>query len=185
MKKTFGQLLVTHGSETLAGMRCAALICLKNLEGDMDCVVTALRDKGLEFFHITGRTGCPLVLVYRPDKLEKALEDEGASRILSKAGYSGSLHTKLEQLGKRFAETDCPHEVGLFLGYPSLDVLSFIENGGRNFIFQGLWKVYHDEDGAKKAFRKFEKCRQAYISLLAEGTDIARLCITAAQGETT
>ncbi len=176
---TFEQLLVTNGSETLAGMRCAALICLKNLEGDMDGVVAALRKKGLEFFHMTGRTGCPLVLVYRPEKLEKALSDRTAAQLLSDAGYSGNLHKKLEHLGKRFAETDCPHEVGLFLGYPSSDVLSFMEHGGKNYICLGLWKVYHDETGAKEIFRKFEECRRAYISLLAKGTDITRLCITA------
>ena len=34
-----------------------------------------------------------------------------------------------------------PHELGLLLGYPVEDVLGFIRNEGRNYLYCGYWKV--------------------------------------------
>ena len=177
---TIDQLLVMHAFATLAGIKCASLLCLKNLEGDMSETKDKLYCKGIRFFSITGKTGCPLLLIYRKQKLEQALKDETAERILLNEGYSGNLSDKLLRLKTRFSEVPCPHEVGLFLGYPSNDVLSFIKNGGRHFLCSGHWKVYHDEDEAKKTFKKFDKCRRTYCSLLKNGAEISRLCITTA-----
>lgn len=177
---TFDQLLVMHASETLAGMKCASLICLKNLEGDLKATESKLYSRGIRFLRITGKSRCPLMLVYRTEKLERALMDKTAEWILHQKGYQGDLSQKLMHLKTRFMEVPCPHEVGLFLGYPSRDVLLFILNGGRHSICTGHWKVYHNEHQAKKAFRKFDKCRKVYCSMLENGAEISRLCVTTA-----
>lgn len=177
---TFDQLLIMHASATLAGMKCASLICLKNLEGDMSDTEHKLYSRGLRFLRIIGKSGCPLMLVYRTENLERALMDKTAEWILHKKGYQGDLSQKLMHLKTRFMEVPCPHEVGLFLGYPSRDVLSFISNEGRHFICAGHWKVYHDEHQAKQTFMKFDKCRQVYCSMFENGAEISRLCVTTA-----
>lgn len=38
-------------------------------------------------------------------------------------------------------EEDFPHEIGLFLGYPSEDVSGFIKHGAKNSKCVGTWKV--------------------------------------------
>ena len=47
-------------------------------------------------------------------------------------------------------ESDFPHEVGLFLGYPPRDVEGFIREKARRAKCTGAWKVYGDEEAARK-----------------------------------
>ena len=80
-------------------------------------------------------TGCPrcLLLVYRPDRLERQLNDPAVRALLLREGYpaQGGLEAMLETLGRRLNQGDFPHEVGLFLGYPPEDVEGFrLHRGG-------------------------------------------------------
>lgn len=52
-----------------------------------------------------------------------------------------------------------PHEVGLFLGYPPEDVEGFIENKARSCKITGYWKVYSDEEKAKRFLRNTVNAR--------------------------
>ena len=75
--------------------------------------------------------GCPrcLLLVYRPERLERQLADPAVRSLLLQEGYpvEGGLEAMLETLTCRLAQEDFPHEVGLFLGYPHEDVEGFRE----------------------------------------------------------
>ena len=70
-----------------------------------------------------------------------------------------------------------PHEVGLFLGYPPEDVEGFIENKARSCKLTGYWKVYSDEEKAKKIFAKYSKCTRVYTEQYADGKTIERLTV--------
>ena len=110
----FEELLVTHASPTLANMKPASLLSIANAENMETCMIK-LEKRGLQFFTLANRKGQGLILVYRKDKLEKALSSPLASRILGYLGYPESIDGKLEFLRVRFLSTPCPHEVGLFL----------------------------------------------------------------------
>lgn len=174
----FEELLVTHASPTLANMKPASLLSIANAENMETCMIK-LEKRGLQFFTLANRKGQGLILVYRKDKLEKALSSPLSSRILGYLGYPESIDGKLEFLRVRFLSTPCPHEVGLFLGYPPEDVKGFIENKGRNALYSGLWKVYSDKENAERILQKWAKCRRKYLECFSSGTDIARLCVTA------
>ena len=81
--------------------------------------------------------------------------------------------------GARGRTFRCPHEIGVFLGYPLEDVLGFIENGGRNCLSCGCWKVYSNECAALEAFARFEKCKAVYQRLFASGCPLTRLTVAA------
>ncbi len=174
----FDELLVTHASPTLANMKPASLISLSKTVDKEDCIMK-LEKKGLLFFALSNRKGQNLVLVYRKDKLEQALSSPLASRILKYFEYPESLEGRLEFLSKRFMSTSCPHEVGLFLGYPPEDVMGFIENQGKGALYSGFWKVYTNKENAEKTLQKWAKCRRKYLECFLGGTDITRLCVTA------
>ena len=72
-----------------------------------------------------------------------------------------------------------PHEIGVFLGYPLEDVLGFIENGGRNCLYCGCWKVYANECAALEAFVRSEKCKSVYQRLFASGCPLSKLTVAA------
>ena len=68
-----------------------------------------------------------------------------------------------------------PHEVGLFLSYPPEDVKGFLEHRPCKCV--GCWKVYENEEAAKKTFAKYKACTRVYCRQLASGIDIERLTV--------
>lgn len=90
------------------------------------------------------------------------------------------LDAYLELLAKRLGEgTDFPHEVGVFLGYPLLDVTAFIETKGQNCIACGDWKVYHNEQEARCLFCKFKHCKDVYVKVHSEGRRFCDMLVSA------
>ena len=57
------------------------------------------------------------------------------------------------------------------------DVKGFIENGGRNCLSCGCWKVYSNECAALQAFARFEKCKAVYQRLFASGCPLSKLTV--------
>ena len=89
----------------------------------------------------------------------KILNRDEISKFLLKQGYliddneiDGEVNCEkiILQLKKKFEKLNqFPHEIGIFLGYPIGDG-SFIENHGAIANVQSYWKVYCNEEEAKK-----------------------------------
>ena len=95
--------------------------------------------------------------------------------ILQQIGYpeTSTLEAKLNRLAERIQnEPQFPHEIGIFLGYPSEDVIGFMENKGENYKLCGYWKVYGDAEQAKRTFINYDKCRDFLCNKLNQGYDI-------------
>ena len=62
-------------------------------------------------------------------------------------------------------ESDFPYEVGLFLGYPPRDVEGFIREKARRAKCTGAWKVYGDEEAARKGGfqRELQRIKLSFI----------------------
>ena len=75
----------------------------------------------------------------------------------------------------RKGEAEFPHELGVFLGYPLEDVLGFIENQGRNFVYSGYWKVYSKKDRAIQTFQRYDNARHQLLKQLCEGKKIKEI----------
>ena len=120
-----------------------------------------------------------LIYLYRPSKLEKDLTDKTALNLLKEHGYSDCNPNKcICRLINRFKNYEqFPHEVGLFLGYPPEDVKGFIENNAKCSKCVGCWKVYGDEEKAKKCFENYKKCTRIYKELYLKGKTIERLTV--------
>lgn len=79
---------------------------------------------------------------------------------------------------KRLRENkDFPHEIGLFLGYPPLDVEGFINNRKDELKCTGYFKVYSDKAKALKLFAQYKKCTEVYSKLVQKGRSIERLTV--------
>lgn len=176
--------IINHASPTLAGLKLGSLI---NLETDARFfeefagLHRLLGERGVALTILRLRGGKALVYVYRPGDLQRALDDAGARRFLAACGYQRfTVQDALLTLRRRLRDAeDFPHEIGVFLGYPLADVLGFIENGGRNCLACGCWKVYSDPCCALRAFRRYEKCKTVYQRLFASGCPLSRLTVAA------
>ena len=175
---------VRYCSPTLAGLKTANLFscsvesseALRKTIGELN---QALSPKGIRVVSLRYRRGCALIYSYRPDCLERDLKNECACRLLQKCGYSSTNpECCLSRLIDRLAsQEDFPHEIGLFLGYPPEDVAGFIEHGARDYKCSGKWKVYGDEERARKIFEKYNICTKILCAQHAQGKPLDRLTV--------
>lgn len=182
------ELLVRLAAPTLAGIKTGSLFaCPYTDRQAILCEVRALNrvltPKGLCLLPIRFLSKRVLLYLYRPAKLQHDLQNDLACDILRQAGYChagccGGCGKSIACLVRRVRENaEFPHEIGLFLGYPPEDVQGFIQHNAEDFKYAGLWKVYGDEEYARRLFAKFKKCTQIYCSLWQTGLDIGKLAV--------
>lgn len=175
------EMIIRHCSPTLAGIKTGNMFsCEYASAEDMRRAVRRfnkkLGGKGLRVVPLKFDGKRALIYIYRPIMLTRDLENETACEVLKKYGYIGTPSRCVVRLVSRLNESgDFPHEIGLFLGYPPEDVCGFIENRCCKCI--GCWKVYGDEETAKKTFAKYKKCTEIYCRLYSQGREIERLAL--------
>ncbi|MCD8143737.1 MAG: DUF3793 family protein [Oscillospiraceae bacterium] len=179
-------LMVRFCAPTLAGLKTGSMFScpydsVQALKADIREMNRRLGGKGLRVLPLRYQNRRALIYVYRPRKLEADLEALEAATLLAGMGYPvGSSDRCVRKLMHRLREeSEFPHEVGLFLGYPPEDVWGFIENRAEDCKCVGCWKVYGDEDAAKRLFRKYHKCTEVYCSCLQRGFSMERLTVAA------
>ncbi len=178
------EYFVRYGSPTLAGVKTGSLF-LCPMESKSEVIEQmagynrTLISKGLCMIPVNFVRNNVLVYMFRPKRLKADLEDPAARAILKKAGYKSTSYTEcLKELAERIrTQHDFPHEIGLFLSYPPEDVKGFMENSAANYKCIGSWKVYGDEEAAKKKFDIYNKCTETYCKMLKSGKTIAELLV--------
>lgn len=178
------ELIVQHCAPTLAGMKTGNLFSCPYASAelvleDVRQLNRRLVPKGLCALPLHFTDGRALIYLYRPGSLKKDLANSFAKKLLRERGYAIENPCYcVAQLVERFAGyTEFPHEIGLFLGYPPEDVHGFIENQSACAKCVGDWKVYGDEKAAKRLFKKYKKCTEAYCAQWDKNQSIERLIV--------
>ena len=174
------ELIVRHCAPTLANLKTGSLfVCpitdRPSFFSSLRSLNELLVPKGLRALPLRIREYSALVYLYRPSRLKKDLEDPAAIKILQDHGYSCYGKCLPRLIERVRASEEFPHEIGLFLGYPPEDVQGFLDH--RPCKCSGYWKVYGDENKAKKTFDLYKKCERVYCQQLARGIDIKRLTV--------
>lgn len=178
------QQFVRSTAPTLAGLKTGSLFPFRYTSRKQ--AVRELRDynrqltpKGLRLLPLRMDDRFALLYLYRPGRLGEDLRAEGAAAILRKAGYPDCDETAcLTELRRRLTEqADFPHEIGLFLGYPPEDVRAFMEHRNEGCKCVGCWRVYGDEETARRKFDQYERCTDSYLNHVANGCTLAKLTI--------
>ncbi len=178
------QLLVEHCAPTFAGIKVGNLFSMTiepgtDLKEELRELNKLLHKKGLRAIPIRITEDKAFIFLYRPKDLSRALRDPEAQEILKEQGYHpGDAGALLAQLVyKMKMNAAFPHEIGLFLGYPPVDVRGFMNNPNSGVKYAGYWKVYGDEEKAKKTFTKYKKCTEIYCRLHAGGRPLAKMIV--------
>lgn len=178
--------MIRQCAPTLASIKTGSLFscacpCTAALRREAEELNRQLEEKGVEIRFLRQGERSALVYVFRPKRLERDLSQPGAAELLRACGYgSAEPEAALARLRERLGEEgEFPHEIGLFLGYPLGDVLGFIRNRGRNCKCCGCWKVYGDEDSARRLFARYGHCRRAYERLWSQGRSLVQLTVSA------
>jgi len=178
------ELIIRYCSPTLAGLKTAGLFScvypsLSELRTEIRRLNRIFVPKGLRFIPLRISETRALLYLYRPKKLKADLSNETAAGLLQSCGYSSVCPERcITKLVERLRECDeFPHEIGLFLGYPPEDVKGFIDNRACNFKCCGQWKVYGDENEARRLFARYQKCTDIYTAQWNQGKPVERLAV--------
>lgn len=177
-------LLVFHASPVLCGIKAANLFQIRstdltyvrNVIKSWEEAIKLCQSCDLKFKLIAKKEKGFLVLAYRKSKLESILKDDEIKTFIRNFGYDDiNLAKCLNRLAIRLKVDDFPHEIGLFLGYPLDDVKAFIKNKGKNFILNGTWKVYYDEERKRQIFKSYKESKERCSMIIKNGGNIHEL----------
>lgn len=181
-------MIVTYCAPTLAGLKTASLFTCsyrtrKELYADIAAINRSLNDKGLHMMVIGWTKRRALIYVYRPRLLKKDLQDEGIRQILKEKGYDpdhmGMCLTSLISHLKK--DPTFPHEIGCFLGYPSEDIIGFMDSE-RRCIHADIWQVYGDAENARRRFDMMHRCTRSYQEHFRRGMSLESLAVSEQKG---
>ena len=172
--------------ETQLALQCAPLITglkVSNLliipKGNEEVVKRILNRTGISYYRLIQTRTKTTFLLFRRNELEEFLSDENVKNVFIRAGYKSLQIGKiLRTFSLRYeaymqGDKSFPHEMGLLLGYPVEDVVGFVENNGKNFLYSGYWKVYEKQKAKVKLFDKFKVAEETLIHLLSNGLSMS------------
>lgn len=171
--------------DTQVALQCAPLLTGMKIS-NLLTVNRSRRAAVLELFRDTAVSCCILYestekttfLLYIRQALEAYLARPEVKTLMERFGYRGwDLEEMLSLVSIKYEEhmedrAGFPHEIGLLLGYPAKDVMGFIENNGKDFLYMGYWKVYADLPKCKRIFRAYSQARERMIHLVSRGMKI-------------
>ena len=145
-----------------------------------------------DYYILYENTSALNLLIYHRELLRCLLATKEISKFLIALGYELKLNdillllsTLRIKLGQYYenrssdvsihSPIEFPHEIGIILGYPIQDVMDFIKYQGKNYIFCGYWKVYHNAEEAVKIFEDYKQIRHYAINMLHEGKKLELL----------
>ena len=178
------EMIIRHCSPTLAGLKTGSLFTCpyetkEALMKEIRRLNLLLSGKGLRILPLRYSGKKALIYIYRPALLKEDLLHGAAAALLSDHGYPRESpdHCVVRLVSRLQENSEFPHEIGLFLGYPPEDVLGFIENNARHAKCIGDWKVYGDAEKAQALFSAYQQCTNHYIHLLTAGSSIEHLAV--------
>ena len=180
------ELLVENGAPTLSCIKCANLMTARftnrvQLARQVAALRLRLRQYGVQLTILRLRDGCAQLYLYRPQLVSAILERQAVRDFLRGCGYTDLRLSEALKLLRRRLESgeDFPHEIGIFLGYPLEDVQAFIEKHGQDCVLCGMWKVYHNEQEARRYFASCHDCRLRAIRAFRAGMSLEQLTVAA------
>lgn len=165
--------LLYECSEVLAGIKPANLVSLVNR--DRTCgrnlyqlwqthrVELTQRITNLKFRVLLSKDRSLLLFCYNPEQLQKHISHSGIRKILAISGYDVCKDNDalLDELCRRTEKSGgFPHEVGLFIGYPTKDVAAFMGIVKLPFACQGPWKIFGEPGQSLQLANAFRISRQ-------------------------
>lgn len=178
------EFIIRHCSPTLAGLKTGNLFnCPFQDKEELLLSIRSLNQrlvpKGVRVIPMKVFEQKVLLYIYRPAHLANDFAEKDIADLLKNCGYCIEKPGKcIVQLIRKICESnEFPHEIGLFLSYPPEDVTGFMRSPEEGCKCTGYWKVYGDEQKAKKIFAEYEKCTMLYCEQAAKGQSIEQLTV--------
>lgn len=179
---TFDELIINHCAPALSGIKIANIFTYQysSKEEVYKKIISynrILKNRNIQVSIIKDYDNKVIVYVYDKKKLEEYILNDDIFDFLEHYGYkTKNIYKCIKLLKDRMQYSkDFPHEIGIFLGYPLIDINGFINNYGKNSLYTGYWKVYHNKNEAIEIFSRYNECRNFYISTFLNGKGILEI----------
>ena len=176
-------VIMCNAAPTIKNHKTSSLINFKNNNRNINNIWNIYKDDvkeklGVHYFELKKDSENTIVLFYNKEKHQSSLKDNKNMEFLKRFGYNEhmSIGEDLSLLKERFKQM-CPHEIGVFLGYPIEDVVSFVDFPNTKCKMVGYWKVYHDIEKAEIIFNKYDEIKHAIMALMMKGMKPTELLI--------
>ena len=177
--KWLSEQIAIQCAPLLAGLKPSNLLIIPlGLEKDLR---HSLRGTRIAMYLLSEYDGKQVFLLYKVNELIVYLTEQSVQRLLLDLGYEGAeLYSLLQRVSKKYTahkqeKEAFPHELGLLLGYPAVDVKGFMEQGGKNFLYSGYWKVYGNVRETVLLFKEFGRAKEYVVRLVKQGYSIAEI----------
>ena len=180
-KEYIEKFLIYNLSTVIADAKPAATISFKkndeNYKKWLMYGTNFIRDIALEYVDLREDEKSIIILVYSKDTLLNYIGNEENYKFLIKLGYSKtiSIEAYLQKLKERYCKFKCPHELGIFLGFPINDVKDFMECTQKKCLLCGYWKVYNNYTEALKTFCNYDEIKKQTVQSILNGTSSCNL----------
>jgi hypothetical protein len=132
------------------------------------------REYGIEYYELKQCEKSVTIIFYYQEILSSVIYEKENISFLKHFGYREdvSLKENMVLLKKRFQNV-CPHEVGIFLGIPLEDVITFIECPNKECLLCGYWKAYNNVESARQKFYRYDRARNNVIQAVLKGIKLS------------
>lgn len=178
-QKKISLLFAIHCAPVLSGVKAANMMTVA--EKDFFYIRSLLENTDISYYFFRTGNEQGIAYLYRERELTGYIHREEIISFLGQYGYAAqNVDGMLSHLWERMysyrqGQEAFPHEIGVFLEYPLPDVQGFVENGGRNYLFAGYWKVYQDAKGAAAKFRQYDRQREKAVQAVVSGHGILEI----------
>lgn len=181
MEATVSMMVAMNCAALIKGLKAANIITVTKKE--YEHIKDILRGTSISCYLLKLKDGKYILYLYRKKSITSYINTKEVKEFLSGYGYfTDDIEEMLRILSERIlmycdGKVSFPHEIGIFLEYPLLDVKGFLENEGRNFKYTGYWKVYHNEQETKKLFKCFDRKREEAVTEILLGKSIREIAV--------
>ena len=161
---SFEQVIIYFGAPALCGLKSANLLSVKEQQFSSEKIMqlnSQLSSLGKKIVSVIRPSSNILLFIYDEAMLYKTLCGKAQMLYLMQKNYpvgKGLDAIVQELLFRMSCQMEFPHEVGLFLGYPLEDVISFERDGGRTSKYSGMWQVYGDVEESRRKMQLYRQC---------------------------
>lgn len=175
-KECIEKFLIYNASLVISGVKPSATITLKkNNENLYDkwikYGIDFLRNIDIQYVNLRECSNALIILIYNEKQLSNYIFRKENKKFLMQLGYSdkNDINNYLYMLKNRYKEFNCPHELGIFLGFPLNDVMDFMNCKNKKCLSCGYWLVYNNLKEAKETFSRYDKVKEHTVNYILKG----------------
>lgn len=170
------KFLIYNASLVISGVKPSATITIKKGNENLydkwiKYGISFLKEIDIQYINLRECSNALIILIYSEEKLSNYIFKEENKRFLRQLGYSeeNDMREYLEILKRRYKEFNCPHELGIFLGFPLNDVKDFMNCKDKKCLSCGYWLVYNNLQESQEIFSKYDKVKAHTVNYILSG----------------